>query len=481
MSDLAILATVCAVYFAIVLAIGWLAARRTTTDAADYFLGGRQARTLVLFMALFGTNVTPFVLLGVPGLAYHEGVGVFGYNAAIVALGIPLTFWLIGRPAWHAAREHGAITPAELYALRLGSPALGMVLFVAYSVYTLPYVVTSVLGVAVATETFTAGAVDGELAAAALLAVTVLYTTAGGMRATMWTNVVQGAVFMVFIVFAAVAIADGLGGAQAATAAVARAAPELLVVGDRPRFATASWGSWSLAISLTVIAFPHMLVRVFAARDQAALRNTCRLYPPALVALWLPAVLIGVWGAAAIPGLEGRASDRIFPLMVTAHTGAWVQGLGLAAILAAVMSTLDAQFLTLSSMLGRDVLRRVWPAMSDRAEIRAGQGFSVVPAAATFAVVRSPPDSIFGIATFSFSGYVMLVPTLYLGLRWRRFTAAAAIASIMAGNAVLLAAFAVGTPAGGVAPVAWGLAAAIVVAVGVAWRMPRARDTRGTP
>jgi solute:Na+ symporter, SSS family len=474
MSDLGIIATVCTVYFAVVLAIGAVAARRTTTEAQDYFLGGRQARTLVLFMALFGTNVTPFVLLGVPGLAYHEGVGVFGYNAAIVALGIPLTFWLIGRPAWHAARACGAITPAELYALRLDSPVLGVVLFVAYTVYTLPYLVTSVLGVALATETFTGGAIDGELAAAILLAVSVLYTTAGGMRATMWTNVLQGAVFMVFIVVAAVAIARGLGGAAAATAAVERLAPELLVVGDRPRFALASWGSWSLAISLTVIAFPHMLVRVFAARDQAALRNTCRLYPPALLALWLPAVLIGVWGAAAIPGLAGRASDRIFPLMVSAHTGPWMQGLGLAAILAAVMSTLDAQFLTLSSMLGRDALRRVWPRMTERTEIRAGQGFSVLLAVLTFVVVLRPPDSIFGIATFSFSGYVMLVPTLYLGLCWPRFTARAAIASIVAGNATLLLAFAWGTPPGGVLPVAWGLLAAIVFALGVAWRWPRA-------
>lgn len=67
MSDLSIIALVCALYFAVVLAIGVVASRHTTTDAEDYFLGGRQARTLVLFMALFGTNVTPFVLLGVPG------------------------------------------------------------------------------------------------------------------------------------------------------------------------------------------------------------------------------------------------------------------------------------------------------------------------------------------------------------------------------------------------------------------------------
>src|SRR5690606_30325777 len=155
MSDGAVLLAVCATYFAIVLAIGFAAYRHTGTTAEDYFLGGRTARTVVLFMALFGTNVTPFVLMGIPGLAYHHGVGVFGYNAAIIALGIPVSFYLIGYRAWVAARELKAITPAELYARRLGSDTLGLVLFGAYLVYTLPYVVTSVLGVGLAVSTFT--------------------------------------------------------------------------------------------------------------------------------------------------------------------------------------------------------------------------------------------------------------------------------------------------------------------------------------
>jgi SSS family solute:Na+ symporter len=470
-SALVPIAVCCLGYLAIVLVVGAAAYRRTSADPEDYFLGGRTAKTLVLFMALFGTNVTPFVLLGVPGLAYHEGVGVFGYNAAIVALGIPLTFWLIGRPAWQEARRLGAITPAELYAKKLDSPAVGVVLFVAFTAYTLPYLVTSVVGVGIAVETFTDGAVSGLLGAAAILGATVVYTAAGGMRATMWTNVVQGAWFMVFIVVAFVAIADGLGGAAAATAAVQARAPDLLVVEGHSRFATAGWTSWGLAISLTVIAFPHMLVRIFAAKDQAVLRSTCRLYPPALLVLWLPAVLIGVWGAAALPGLEGRASDRILPLMVAKFMSPWWQGLGLAAILAAVMSTLDAQFLTLSSMLGRDVLRRVHPELTPAGEVRWARWFALVLAVATFVVVLAAPASIFAIATFAFSGYVMLVPTLWLGLVWDRFRARAAIASIVMGNVVLVAALAVGAPEGGVQPVAWGLAAAIVGALAFAdWR-----------
>lgn len=461
MSHGATLLTVCLVYFAIVVVIGTVAYRRTGTSSEDYFLAGRTARTVVVFMALVGTNVTPFVIMGIPGLSYHHGVGVFGLNAAIVALGIPWTFYSMGYPAWRAARRLGAITPAELFATRLASPAVGVVLFVAFVVYTLPYVVTSVLGVGIAVSTLTLDAVSFELAAALLLVVTIGYTTLGGMKATMWTNVFQGSVFIALMVVAFFAVADGLGGFAAATEAVHRVAPELLEKGDRPMFKTGVWASWGMAISFTVIAFPHMMVRLFAAKDVTALKNSCRLYPPTLILLWLPAVMFGVWGAAAIPGLEGRASDRIFPLLVQAHFGDVMQGVALAAVLAAVMSTIDAQFLTLGSMLSRDVLRRLVPTLSDRSEVASGRIFMVVLALITYAIVLWRPASIFDIATFSFSGYVMLVPTIYGALHWRRMTAAGTIASIVVGNGVLLATMQLEAPLLGFLPVAWGLLAAV--------------------
>ncbi len=463
------LLVVCLLYLMVVLAIGAVAYRRTGRSSEEYFLGGRTAKTVVLFMALLGTNVTPFVIMGIPGLAYHQGVGVFGLNAAIVALGIPWTFYVIGWPAWKAARRVGAITPAELFAERFGSPAVGIVLFVAFVAYTLPYVVTSVLGVGLAVSTLTHDAVSFELAAALILVITIGYTAVGGMKATMWTNVFQGSVFLGLMVIAFFAVADGLGGLSAATEAVRAHAPELLVKGDRPRFAPGAWASWGLAISLTVIAFPHMMVRIFAAKDVTALKNTCRLYPLSLVLLWLPAVMFGVWGAAAVPGLVGHESDRIFPLLVQAHLGPVLQGLALAGVLAAVMSTIDAQFLTLGSMLSRDVVRRLAPTMNDRAEVAWSRAFVGLLAVVTYAVVLWRPASIFDIATFSFSGYVMLIPTMVGALHWRRTTAAAAVASIVAGNVVLLATMQLSVPLLGLLPVAWGLLAASVALVAGSW------------
>lgn len=456
------------IYVALVVGLGWWVGRRAARTPEEYFLAGRGLGPLVLFMALFGTNATAFVLVGIPGRAYHDGVGVFSVNAPIIALGVPLTFWAIGAPARRLAAELGALTPAELLARRLGSPAVGRVLFALYVLYTVPYMVTAVKGAAVTLTAATEGAIPGWAGGLFVTAVALLYTTLGGMRATAWTNVLQGTLFMAFVLAAYFGIADSLGGARAATEAVRAKAPLLLEMGTEGLYSASGMASWSIAIALCVSGFPHMLVRLMAGRDDAALAQVTRLYPIALVLLWVPVVMIGVWGAAEFPGLEGRASDRIFSLMSSAHLPAWLAGGAFLAVLAAVMSTLDAQILTLSSMLVRDVLP---PGPQDR-DVTAGRWFGVAVAAAVYALSVLWGSSVFKIASLAFAGYVTLVPTLFFGVRWARFTAPAALASLLGGNLVLLFGTQGWLPTFGFLPVFWAFVAGVVLAVGVSLARP---------
>lgn len=462
------------VYVLVVLVLGAVATRRATRSPTEYFLAGRGLGTVVLFMALFGTNATSFVLVGIPGHAYVHGVGTFGLNAPIVALGIPLTFWAIGAPARRLAAQLGALTPAELYRLRLRSKAVGLLLFGFFTLYTLPYMVQAVVGIGLALEDGSGGAVPASWGGLAIVIVSLVYTSLGGMRATAWTNVFQGAVFLLFMGVAFVFVARSLGGPAAATAAVAAHDPSLLAVPREGLFAPGAWASWGMVISLTVIAFPHMFCRLMAADGQESLRASCRLYPLALAVLWVPAVMIGVWGAAAMPGLE--RPDTIMPLMARAHLPEVLAPLGLLAILAAVMSTLDAQLLTLGSMLVRDVLEVLAPGRAGRGDGRRGDGrrgdvfwgrvFILVVAAAVWALAQVWDASIFDISRRAFEGYTTLVPTLLLGVRWSRFTAAGAVASVLAGNAVLLAGWAGWFPTGGMLPVFWAVTTGFAVAVG---------------
>lgn len=457
-----------AVYFVVVLAIGLACARRSARSPEEYFLAGRGLGTVVLFMALFGTNCTSFVLVGIPGQAYLHGVGVFGLNAAVVALGIPLSFWAIGSPARRMARRLGALTPAELYARRFGSRSVGLVLFGAFTAYTIPYMVQAVKGAALTLAQATGGGVPEAWAGLAVLGIALFYTSLGGMRATAWTNVFQGALFMAFMLAALFLMARSLGGFEAATTRVKEVAPELLVRGDGWLFTPRRWASWGLVISLTVIAFPHMFARLLAAGDERALRNVCRLYPLALALIWIPAVMIGVWGAGAFPGLEAGEADTIFQRMVAGHMPAALGALGFLAVLAAVMSTLDAQLLTLSSMLVRDVLDPLRGARGGRREVLFGRLFALAIALVVYVLSITWSDaSVFDISRKAFEGYTTLVPALFLGVRWRRFSAAGAIASVLGGNLVLALGWAERLPTAGFLPVFWAFVAAWGFGVGV--------------
>ena len=314
---------------------------------------------------------------------------------------------------------------------------------------------TAIRGAAVTLTVVTEGQIPEWIGGAAVLVVALVYTSLGGMRATAWTNVVQGAIFLGFMIAAFFVFADGVGGGEGiggAMRAVRDHDPDLLGVKETGLYAPAAWTSWSLAISLTVVAFPHMLVRLMAADSDRTLKNICRLYPVALIALWAPAVMVGVFGAVAFPGLEGKESDRIFSMMVTEYLPPALSALGFLAVLAAVMSTLDAQILTLGSMLSRDILR---PAKDPKGDVRRGRAFGVVIAVAVFVLWRVGGQSIFSLASVSFSGYVTLTPALFLGLRWRRFNAAGALTSILGANAVYFLALEAAGGLGGAMSPAW--------------------------
>ena len=135
-----------------------------------------------------------------------------------------------------------------------------------------------------------------------------------------------------------------------------------------------------------------------------------------------------------------------------ANPGAGVAALGFLAVLAAVMSTLDAQILTLGSMLSRDILR---PSEDPKGDVRRGRAFGVVIAVAVFVLWRVGGQSIFSLASVSFSGYVTLTPALFLGLRWRRFNTAGALTSILGANAVYFLALEAAGGLGGAMSPAW--------------------------
>jgi len=446
-----VLLTVFVLYILTLVIIGWFSFRRGVGSAEDYFMAGRNFGTLVLFMSLFGTNVTAFALVGMPGISYHAGIGAFGFFGAVAAFVTPLFFILMGYPIWVLGKRHGYMTQPHMFSDRWQSPAVGYLLFALLIFYTIPYLIIGLMGGGITIEAISGGAVPYALAAGIVAVVTLLYTSLGGMRGTAWTNVFQASIFLLFLGVACWGIATKLGGFQVLNERLIKEAPHLLGK-QHPRLAPGIWATGFLIGPFSVIAFPHIFMRLMTAGSAKALKRTIFFYPPALVLLYIPITLIGVWGALDMPGLIGKESDKILPLLVEMHLPIWLSAVGLAAILAAVMSSLDGQILTISTMVAGDIFGR----KEHKAAPKVGRAVVIVLALAAFVVSLFRPAGIFDISVYAFSGYTLIVPVMAFGLFWRRSTAVGVIVGSIVGHG-LLAAYYLGFkfPTSGTFPVLW--------------------------
>lgn len=423
------------VYLIVLLGIGWWSYKKTLPTPEDFFMAGRAFGPVVLILTVYATNMTAFYMLGTSGNAYRQGIGTYGYIAFASALVIPTMFYLIGYRAWRIGKRYGYMTPPELLGARYESPAVALVLFVLLVFYTVPYIVTSVIGAGLALESL--GKIPYLWGAAGVLLITMLYTVFGGMRGTAWTSVFQGLVFIVVGVLAFVMIANALGGFAAITQRVYTERPELLQRAGN--FDPKDWFSFLFVAPLAVIAFPHVFMRVLTGKSSRTLKALTVVYPLLFLLTWPPVIYIGLWGSVVIPGLDDRSSDAILPMMIAQLLPPVMLGLGVAAIWAAIMSTLDAMMLTLSTMLTRDLLARSFPRYVRKKgrEVAFGRLFLVLIALLAFvgAVIR--PGTIYDIAKFAFTGYALTVPAMLASFYWRRSTAWGVLASLVIPNLLL--------------------------------------------
>ncbi|MEM7391806.1 MAG: sodium:solute symporter family protein, partial [Verrucomicrobiota bacterium] len=421
-------AVVC-VYLTILVLIGVVSSRRGTQSAEDYFLAGRGFGTFVLFMALFGTNITAFAMIGLPGLAYHKGVGVLGFFGAAATFWICVVFILFGYPIWNIGRRNRYLTPSQMFKDRWNSPGVGRLILTLLIFYTIPYILIGVIAGGLTLHRLSDEQISYPAGAVIITLITVFYTSLGGMRGTAWTNVFQGLVFMIFLLVACICIAHELGGASTLHQKLVETAPEKL---DPWSFPPGVWATGFLIGPVSVIAFPHMFLRLMAARDSRSLKTTIAIYPWALLLLFVPTALMGVWGSVEVPGLVGKESDQIVPLLV-AKLPAVLSAIGLVAILAAIMSSLDGQLLTISTLTSVDVLgeRIGWsPRMIGRVVVI---GLALI----TLVLALFRPDGIFKISKYAFSGYTLVIPIMAAAFFWPRSTAAGILTGSIAGNLLL--------------------------------------------
>lgn len=411
---------------------GWI------ESASSYFLDNRTLGAFALFLTIAATNFSAFTVLGLSGAGYRMGYVFYPVMAAgtgFMALGM----YLVGLPMVRNGRRLGWITPVDCVADRFGSPVLSRLYALSLVVFTVPYLALQPMAAGMLLES--AMGLPYRVGVISVAFIICLYTVSGGMRAVVRTDVFHGILFFGLALAAWLILVVSLGGFVQAHDRAFALGPWLFSRPGGPVSSTGTsaglpFGAWAGYFLLWFLAdpvFPQLGQRFLAARDDRALERTVAAYPIVTMTLFFFTVSFGVLATVIVPGLSAQAADRIWPIAVARLNGPLVSAILLLAPIAALMTTMDSQLLTLSSIVVRDLA-------GYRGVSRIAPRLAVVFLTLTGTVLALyPPGNILVFLNkTAFAGYAALAPLVFGTFYGRKAGARTALASLVAGECVAL-------------------------------------------
>jgi SSS family solute:Na+ symporter/sodium/proline symporter len=426
-----------ALYFIGMLGIGVYAWRKSTDDVSGYLLGGRRLSPSVAALSAGASDMSGWLLLGLPGAAYLSGV-----SAAWIAIGLfagALANYLIVAPRLrvHTEQTGDSITIPEFFERRLDdrSHALrivsALVIILFFTLYTSS-------GMVAGGKLFeTAFGADYALGLWVTAGVVILYTLIGGFLAVSLTDFVQGIIMFVALIMVPLVAFAAVDGDVAQE--VARVNPDAL---DLFAGTTFLGIVSSLAWGLGYFGQPHIITRFMAVRsvrDVPTMRN--------IGMSWMAVSLVGALATGFIGlayatqnGLAVEDPETIFILLSQILFHPLITGFLYAALLAAIMSTISSQLLVSSSSLTEDFYRVFLRRNASQRElVTVGRASVLAVALAAIGLAYSPDNSILGLVADAWAGFgAAFGPLVVLSLTWRRLTLPGALAGVLVGAGTVL-------------------------------------------
>lgn len=442
-------------YLALLIVLGLVSSRYSKGTSADFFVVNRSVGSFLLLMSIFGTTMTGFALVGSTGKAFTTGIGTYGLMASWSGLIHSAVFFLVGIRVWAIGKRHGYLTQCEYFRNRFDCQSIGYLLFPILILLLIPYLLVGVIAAGKFIQAATkgmfpeqfaltlpngaphplSGGIPPELGGGVICAIVLFYVFFGGLRGAVWANVFQTIVFMLTGVIAFWMISQKLGGLAAASQAVLdsdfarpRAAREGMI--GHAQFLTYCF------VPLSVGMFPHLFQHWLTAKSAKSFKLTVTAFPIFIMIVWVPCILIGMWAAGYIGPLgPGQSANSILGRMVEGlvHSPA-LSGLVGAGVLAAIMSSLDSQFMCLGTMFTNDiVVQKLGPnRLTDSQKVLVARAFILLIVAVTFglSVALMQTAQIFALGVWCFSGFAGLFPLIVGAIYWKRTTLAGAVSSI---------------------------------------------------
>ena len=428
-------------YFVVVLGIGYYFYHKTHS-MEDYVLGGRELNPYVSAMSAQASDMSGWLLLGLPGAIFVAGLGEIWIGIGL-AIGSYLAWLFVAKRLRVYSEKCGnALTVPEFFSNRFRDEKgyLRLVSSIVILVFFTFYVTSGFVSGGNVFISIFGGDIDYKVAVWITAAIIVVYTFMGGFKAVCWTDFVQALLMLFAIIIVPLAALGHIdGGWDNMVNIVNHEVDHFTSLGwDGGKPITAIVLVSCLAWGLGYFGMPHIIVRYMAIKNPDEVRIARRVGTAWIVIALIGAALIGMIGHAwAVDnGIVITNPERIFLEIIGSGIFAtFIAGILYAALMAAVMSTADSQLLVASSAVTNDLYAKYAKGEhSDEKLMWISRGIVVVVAllAAVFAMDEN--SSIMSLVSFAWSGFgAAFGPIMILALFWKRINAKGALAGMLTG------------------------------------------------
>ena len=429
------------VYLLLMIIIGFLFYNKNSTNT-DYLLGGRKMNVWVTSMSAQASDMSGWLLMGLPGLAYLMGAGFTeaAWTAIGLAIGTYLNWLIVAKPLRKYTQKAGnAITIPDFLQNRFKADSNTLRIFSAVFILIFFAVYTSSM--------FAAGAklfnfvfhIEYMQALVLSVLVVTIYTFLGGFKAVCWTDLFQGILMFFALMFVCLimfgkmnAIPDFSWSQLDVTLAPSAKFGVMGIVG------AIAWG-------IGYFGQPHILARFMSIRSPKEIKPARRIAMVWVVLSLAAAVLLGMMASSYLPtpsiaAPESGNEEKIFMILVQGMFPTVIAGILLSAVLAAIMSTADSQLLVASSAFSTDIYKTLFDKnASDKKLVTVSRITIVVIALIAFVLAINPNSSVFEIVSHAWAGFgAAFGPIILCSLFWNNCNAKGALAGVVSGGAVAL-------------------------------------------
>ncbi|MEJ6121544.1 sodium/proline symporter PutP [Vibrio sp. 2-Bac 85] len=430
------------VYLVMMLAIG-IYAYKQTSDAKDYFLGGRRLGPWPAALSAGASDMSGWLLLGLPGYAYAAGLESLWLAGGLLA-GTWLNWLIVAkRLRTYSITANDSLTLPAFLSRRFADKTKLVQSLAAFFILMFFLFYTS-SGLVAGGKLFeTVFSMDYTVAVIIGTVCVVSYTLFGGFLAVAWTDLVQGLLMSAALLIVPIAAMNG--GVDQLSSDLYAINPELLSIWNGVDGEPLSWIAIVslVAWGLGYFGQPHILARFKATRSNKDLTTARRIAVVWTALSMSGAVLVGLVGMLYMnDSLTGGLEDgeKIFMVLVNTIFHPAIAGILLAAILAAIMSTADSQLLVSSSALAEDFYKQLIKPNATSSEIvMVGRLGVVFISLLALYLAMSPDSSVLGLVSYAWAGFgAAFGPVIILSLYWKRMNRSGAIAGMLVGGITIV-------------------------------------------